>query len=164
MSALFSVPTLTNGMAPSFLRLSVGDGRVRSAGDLLSGRRDREPAGAECRQALAVRLTGLRVLREAVERVAVVRDLGLPVGPPRGSELRGAHPAAGCRLSACPQRRPEGGAGAEALALPSRVLLEQVKGAAPRIDEDLAQTAPASRRIGLLRDMLAPREWRLGAP
>src|ERR671918_3035164 len=90
MSVLFSVPTLTNGIAPSFLRLSVGDGRARSAGDLLSGRRDDEPAGAECRQALAVRLTGLRVLREAVERVAVVRDLGLAVGPPRGRQPRPA--------------------------------------------------------------------------
>src|SRR3954452_4593654 len=99
----------------------------------------REPAGAERRHALAVRVAGRVVACEAVERVAVVGDLRGSVGALGGSDHRGARAAADRGLAARPQRRPCGGARPGAGARRPGVLLEQVERAALRVDEDVAQ-------------------------
>src|SRR5262245_3048658 len=56
--------------------------------DLLARGRKHIPLAAGQVQALAVGLTGLRVLHEAVERMAGVRDLRRPVGTPGDAEQR----------------------------------------------------------------------------
>src|SRR4051812_26267312 len=98
--------------------------------DLVPGRRQHVPWRAEARVALAGGVAGLAVALIAVERVAVVGDLRLPVGPRGRAEQRGLRAAASRRLAVRPQRGPCRGASAGARALRARVLREQVEGAA----------------------------------
>src|SRR3954452_93710 len=122
----------------------------RLTGRLVARGGQREPAGAERRHALAVRVAGRVVAVEAIERVAVVGDLRLSVGALGGCDHRGARAAADRGLAARPQRRPCGGAGPGAGARRPGVLLEQVERAAPRVDEDVAQAGvgdPDRRRL-----------------
>src|SRR5215208_317761 len=127
----------------------------RPAGHLLSVWSERVPACAERRQALAVGVAGLLVALVEVERVALIGDLWLVVGPGGGSDQRRIRPAADCRLAVRPERGPGLRAGAEAGALRPRVLPEQVERPPLSVDEDLAQAAvrdadrrrPAVRRL-----------------
>src|SRR3954471_3733050 len=74
----------------------VGAARAqRCRGDLVAGRRQHVPRCAEPVEALAVGLAGLAVALVAVERVAVVRDLWLAVGPRCRAEQRALRPVAG---------------------------------------------------------------------
>src|SRR3954451_1469464 len=110
-------------------------------GDDVSGAGDGEPRGAEVRQALPVRITGLRVARIAVERVAVVDHLRRAVGPRRRRELGGAEPRPRHGPALRADGRPRGGAGGGAGALAAGTLAEQVHGAPARVDEHLAEAA-----------------------
>src|SRR5512132_3144527 len=110
-----------------------------AGGDRVAGRGHDVPRGAESVDALAVGVAGVLVLLEQVERVAVVGHLRLAVGARRRTDLRGGQPAADRRLAARPDRRPSDCAGAGARALGPGVLLEEVHGAALRIDQDLAE-------------------------
>src|SRR5882724_9314589 len=100
----------------------------------------REPGATERRQILALGVAGLRVLYEEVERVTVVGRLRPAVGPRDGSHQRGLRPSADRGLAARPERRPGLGARSDAC-VPARRVLEQVEGAAPRVDENLAEPA-----------------------
>src|SRR3954447_348752 len=108
----------------------------------------REPAGAERRHALAVRVAGRVVAVEAIERVAVVGDLRGSVGALGGCDHRGARSAADGGLAARPQRRPCGCAGPGAGTRRPDVLLEQVERAALRVD--CHALPPAPQTSGLL--------------
>src|SRR5512133_148014 len=110
-----------------------------AGGDRVAGRGHDVPRAAESVDALAVGVAGVLVLLEQVERVAVVGHLRLAVGARRRTDLRGGQPAADRRLAARPDRRPSDCAGAGARALGPGVLLEEVDGAALRIDQDLAE-------------------------
>src|SRR4051794_10691710 len=117
-------------------------GRLRRvAGDLGAGRGHHEPCAAERHQALTVRVAAGLVALEAIERVAVVGHLRLPVRPLRGTDLRGLRAGAGRRLAAHSDRRPGLGARTVARALGPLVLPEEVDGAAMRVDEDPAEAA-----------------------
>ena len=71
----------TRRAAPTAIRILIGlvttaaSRTRRRRGNLLACRGDREPAAVEGVQALAVRVAGLAVVLEQVERMAVVGDL-----------------------------------------------------------------------------------------
>src|SRR3954451_4352468 len=70
--------------------------------DLLARGGDREPVATEGVQALTLRVAGLRVHHEPIERVAVVGDLRLAVGALDRPELRSRDAAAGAQLAVRP--------------------------------------------------------------
>src|SRR3954469_19516979 len=135
-------PPAAPGTTPLVAKAAATTARARGlAHDLVPGRRNRIPEAAECVDALAARVTGILVARVGVERVAIVGDLRLTVGPRSCSEHRGICPAAGRRLATGAERWPRARAGARAHALRPRVLLEQVERAPLGIDQDRAEAA-----------------------
>src|SRR5262249_36029341 len=98
----------------------------------------RIPAAAEAGRSFAGRLAGLRVLDEAVERMAGIGDLEVAVATPCRPEQVGAGAAPGNRLSPSKQRRPVPGTVAVARALLAFVVSPEVERPPVRIDEDPA--------------------------
>src|SRR3954471_7735959 len=106
--------------------------------DLVAGRGEYVPRGAELLEPLAGGVAGLLVAGVVVERVAVVRHLRLP--PARGrADLGGQDAAVRLRLPVRGQRRPEALARARAVAHVRLVGLEQVQGAPFGIDKDVSE-------------------------
>src|SRR4051794_1559408 len=131
--AAASIATALDRSRGTGLLVAIAGARARRCrGDVVPGRRQHIPGSAEPGAALAGGVTALAVALIAVERVAVVGDLRLSVGPRGRAEQRRLRAAAGRRLAACAQRGPCLGASAGARALGARVLLEQVEGAALR--------------------------------
>src|SRR4051812_14647657 len=113
--AAASIATALDRSRGSGLLVAIAGARARRCrGDLGAGRRQYVPGCAEPVAALAGGLAGLAVALEAVERVAVVGDLRLPVGARDRAEQRGLRAAAGRRLAARAQRGPRRGASAGA--------------------------------------------------
>src|SRR4051794_23862669 len=99
--AAASIATVLDRSCGSLLLVATAAARARRCrGDLVPGRRQHVPGRAEPGAALAVGVAGLAVALVAVERVAVVGDLWLSVGPRGRAEQRGLRPAAGRRLAA----------------------------------------------------------------
>src|SRR5437763_3723730 len=107
--------------------------------DLLAARREHPPRPAELIDALSGRLAALAVAHEVVERVAVVRDLELPVLAPRRAEQRRPHAGPRTRLALREERWPERGARAVTDAGGALVGREVVQGDALAVDEDPAE-------------------------
>ena len=84
--------------------------RRRRRRDLHPGRRQGGPAAPEGNAALPVRVAGLLIADEGVERVAVVGDLLRSVGPAGGSDQGGVRPLARRRGALRRDGRPGGGA------------------------------------------------------
>src|SRR3954469_25691657 len=127
-ASITTAPDLSRG---SGLLVAIAAARARRCrGDVLPGRRQHIPGSAEPGAALAGGVAGLAVALETVERVAVVGDLRLAVGPRNRAEQRGLRAAAGRRLPARAQRGPRRGASAGTRALLARILLPQVEGPA----------------------------------
>src|SRR3954454_2038890 len=126
-----SITTAPDRSRGSGLLVAIAAARARRCrGDVVPARRQHIPGSAEPGAALAGGVAGVAVALIAVERVAVVGDLRLAVGPRNRAEQRGLRAAAGRRLAARAQRGPCRGASAGARALRARVLREQVEGAA----------------------------------
>src|SRR3954470_517168 len=78
--AAASIATALDRSRGSGLLVAIAAARARRCcGDRVPGRRQHVPGSAEPGVALAGGVAGLAVALEAVERVAVVRDLRLPV-------------------------------------------------------------------------------------
>src|SRR5215212_4397837 len=126
--------------------------------DLVAGRRQHVPLGAERLEALAVAVAGLAVTGEVVQGVAVVGDLGLAVGPGGGPQQRRGNASPGPRRPVGGVGRPAAGAGAVAGGAGALVLLEQVQRAAGAVhqngpelgalDRDRRATGRGRRRAG----------------
>src|SRR5581483_2476477 len=112
--------------------------RRRARGGALPGRLDRVPDPAV---ALALRLAGLRVAGVAIERMALVRDLELPVAPLRRPEEGLLHAHAGLRLPFRQEWRPRRVAARVADALALRVGRVEVEREALLVREHLAEAA-----------------------
>src|SRR3954467_12239712 len=96
--AAASIATALVRSRGSGLLVAIAAARARRCrGDLVPGRRQHVPGGAEAVAALAGGVAGLAVALIAVERVAVVGDLRLTVGPRGRAEQRRLHAAAGGR-------------------------------------------------------------------
>src|SRR5215211_1739690 len=126
--------------------------------DLVAGRRQHVPLGAERLDALAVGVAGLAVTGEVVQRVAVVGDLGLAVGPGGGPQQRRGNASPSPWRPVGGVGRPAAGAGAIAGGAGALVLLEQVQRAAGAVhqngpelgalDRDRRATGRSRRRAG----------------
>src|SRR5258708_30465245 len=90
-------------------------------------RRGREPAAAEGIQALAVRVAGVAVVLEEVERMAVVGDLPHSVRAGARGDERDLCPATAGWLPGSSERGPVDGTGAVALAHRSVVPVAQIE-------------------------------------
>src|SRR3954453_11722209 len=134
---MWSTPTASSASAPKY---RTNDAERRSViVDLLAGRGERVPGGTEVTQALPSRLAGTAVAGVAVERVASVRDLTRAIGAPSDAEQRRTGAVAGGRLAAREQRGPYLRACARAGTAATRVLLEQIDGAAGPVDDDATE-------------------------
>src|SRR5262249_22694931 len=102
---------------------------------------DRVPAAAEAGQRFAVRLPGLRVLDEVVERVAGIGHLEATVTAPGRAEQLSVRAGLRDGLAACHERRPVLGAIAVARALRRLVVRPEVERLAMRVDEHPAERA-----------------------
>jgi hypothetical protein len=65
----------------------------RLCGDLVSGRVQREPCGAEGGHALSIGFARFLILREEVQRVTVIGELGRPFGARGRAQKRGVDTA-----------------------------------------------------------------------
>src|SRR3954470_7791494 len=129
--AAASIATALDRSRGSALLIAIAAPRARRCrGDRVPGRRQHVPGSAEPGAALAGGVAGLAVALEAVERVAVVGDLRLPVRARGRAEQGRLGAAARRRLAARAQRRPCGGASSGAHAPGAGVLLEEVERAA----------------------------------
>jgi len=118
------MPTMPRETATGSL-VAVPDARVRrGSSDLVAGGRYRVPARPECHDALPVRVAGILIAREQVDRMASVGDLPGPVGTRGAPDERGIRPGTDRWLAGRHERRPRAGAGAGALALGSCVCRE----------------------------------------
>src|SRR3954454_9439237 len=80
--AAASIATALDRSRGSGLLVAIAGARARRCrGDVVPGRRQHVPLCAECGDVLAVGVAGLAVALVAVDRVAVVGDLRLSVGP-----------------------------------------------------------------------------------
>src|SRR6187551_2329091 len=108
-------------------------------------------------EALALDLAALRVLEEAVERVALVGHLRLAVTAVQHAEQRGAGARPGLRLAADEDGGPRLGARAVAGALALVIRLEEVERAPPGVDHDLAERRGRDSDREAARPGLLPR-------
>src|SRR5579871_4748275 len=116
----------------------IGTPAVKSLmGDLAAARRQHEPTRAEGHETLTVRLARLRVLRERVQRMAVVGDLPRSVRTTDRAKFARAYAAPGARPPFDAKGRPELRAFARACAFAAGVLLEEIERPSARVDEDL---------------------------
>src|SRR5262249_54818984 len=99
------------------------------------------PAAAEAGQPLALRLAGLAVLDEVVERMAGVGDLDPAVPAAAGAEQARLRAAGGDRPAAGPPRPPVLGTVAVAAAACALVVRPEVERLAVGVDEDAAEVA-----------------------
>src|SRR5207302_9093341 len=115
--------------------------RRRRLLDLLAGRCEHVPAGAEGRAAFTVRVARLGVAGEGVKRVTATGDLRGAVAPRGRTQERWGRAAGRLRGAARRHRRPGLCAPARASRLRAGVGLEQVEGLPVSVDQDLAETA-----------------------
>src|SRR5436190_2715853 len=140
---MWSTPTPRSASAPTYRASRARVGRSAIV-DLVAGRREDIPLGAELLQALAGRVPGLLVGGVVVERVTVVGHLPLPACCRDRPDLGGEDSGAGLRLLVREQGRPEAQARAGAVAHVRLVGFEQVQRAPVRVDEDLPERGGAN--------------------